>query len=143
VLSVVVMASAEVINARSPWLRIGHLLIVAGMLYLVAQLHARASARKPPRDGTAMEYLACLRIELARRQQALATVWRWYLLPFVPGTLVITGARAMEEPEFAWLPHLLGFGALLFAVHLLNRFAAARIGKRLAALDAMAPEGAG
>jgi len=139
VLSVVVVAGAMVVEEGPLLLRLSALLMAAGMLYLVAQLHARASARKPPRDGTATEYLGFLQHELARQQRAARSAWRWYFLPFVPGTVVFVIGSALEDPEFPWPAMLAGFAVLFLAVHLLNRFRASRIGKRLAELSALIP----
>jgi hypothetical protein len=136
VLSVVVMAGVRTFAAETLLMRFGNLLLMAGMLYLMAQLHARASARRPPEGGTATDYLRFLRIELARQAQALQTVWRWYLLPFVPGMLVINLAGALEDPGSPWLATIGAFIVILVAAHFLNRAAAARLARRLANLEA-------
>jgi hypothetical protein len=136
VLSVAIMAVVRTFAADTLLMRVGNLLLAAGMIYLMVQLHARASARKPPADGTATDYLLFLRLELARQAEALRTVWRWYLLPFVPGMLVINAAVALEEPGSGWLVTLGIFAALLVAAHYLIRLAAARLSRRLANLEA-------
>jgi hypothetical protein len=142
VLSVVIAGGAMVVEEGPLLMRISALLMVAGMLYLVAQLHGRASARKPPRDGTAIDYLDFLQLELARQQRAARSAWRWYLLPFVPGSMVFLLASAVEEPEYPWVGMLAGFAILLVGVHLLNVFRARRIGRRLAALQSLTSVGA-
>jgi hypothetical protein len=139
VLSVVVAAGAVVLEQGPLLMRFSALLMVAGMIYVLAQLHARASARKPPRDGTASEYLGFLQLELARQQRAARSAWRWYMLPFVPGTVVFFVASAVEEPEYPWVAMFIGFAILLIGVHLLNVSRARRIGTRLAALDSLPP----
>jgi hypothetical protein len=106
------------------------------LLDRLVQLHLRASARKPPPDGTARDYLLFLRLELARQQHALHTVWRWCLLPFVPGMLVIYAAMAQEQDGSSWLLGLGAFAALLAVGHYLTRVAAKRLGRRLASLAA-------
>ena len=88
-------------------LRLGCGLLIVGTLYVVYQLHRRASARPVPADfglrscadfqraelakhavSLAATAGAALRAELERQREALRSVWSWYLMPFLPGMFV-------------------------------------------------------
>ena len=80
------------------------------------------------------------RWELARQRELLATVWRWYLSPLLPGMLLTLVGRAVETPTL-WA-HLgrgvVGLLALMAFVHWLNRRAASRLQRTIERLDAIA-----
>ncbi|MFN7164613.1 MAG: hypothetical protein ACK4P2_07325 [Hyphomonas sp.] len=81
-----------------PMVRAGAGLIILGTLYVCWKLHTLAGAS----DAGGLEHAASLayfhRAELLRQRTALASVWQWYLAPFVPGMLVFIGAVAFT-PE--------------------------------------------
>jgi len=66
------------------WHMVSPLLLIAGMLYVMFQIHLRA-AKPLPGDAGRTAYLEFHRRELERQRDALRSVWRWYLLPLVPG----------------------------------------------------------
>ncbi|HEY1759873.1 MAG TPA: hypothetical protein VGG72_31165 [Bryobacteraceae bacterium] len=69
-------------------------LSIAGTIYVMFQLHRRASAHPLPTDVGLRGSIEFHRVELERQRNAVRSVWRWYLLPFVPGLvsgLVVTG----------------------------------------------------
>jgi hypothetical protein len=65
-----------------------------------------------------MGLASCLefhRDELARQRDLLASVWTWYLLPFVPGAACVFIGRFIEHPErWPWLALSFLFVALVF-----------------------------
>ena len=69
-------------------LRIGCGLIILGTIYVIYQLHRRASARPSPADLGQRSCVDFQRAELERQRDALRSVWSWYLLPFLPGMCV-------------------------------------------------------
>jgi hypothetical protein len=69
-------------------LRIGCCLIIMGTIYVMFQLHRRASAHAAPADMGLQSCVDFQRAELERQRDALRSVWSWYLLPFVPGMCV-------------------------------------------------------
>jgi hypothetical protein len=75
---------------RTPLMRLGSLLIIAGTLFIMAWLHFRVSANPIPSQISFMDYIARYREELRRQQTALRTVWLWYLGPLVPGLVLFT-----------------------------------------------------
>ena len=76
-----------------PVVKAGAVLIILGALYVCWKLHTLGGAASVPADHAAS--LADFhRNELVRQRSALATVWRWYLAPFVPGMVVFVGGVA-------------------------------------------------
>lgn len=72
--------------------RAGAGLIMLGTLYVVWKLHTMARAAGAGEIDAALSLTAFHKGELLRQRAALATVWRWYLLPFVPGMIVFLSA---------------------------------------------------
>jgi hypothetical protein len=60
-------------------------LLIAGTIYVMFQLHRRAATRTVPADADTKALIEFHRRELERQRDALRSVWRWYLFPFVPG----------------------------------------------------------
>lgn len=75
-----------------PVVRLGCGLIAAGALYVCWKLHALAGAAGADEIDAAASLADFHRVQLMRQRAALATVWRWYLLPFVPGIIVFLAA---------------------------------------------------
>ncbi|PKP81199.1 MAG: hypothetical protein CVT79_11075 [Alphaproteobacteria bacterium HGW-Alphaproteobacteria-18] len=72
--------------------RAGAALIMAGTLYVVWKLHTMARAAGAGEIDAALSLTDFHQGELLRQRAALATVWRWYLIPFVPGMIVFLSA---------------------------------------------------
>ncbi|HME33766.1 MAG TPA: hypothetical protein VKF84_00915 [Candidatus Sulfotelmatobacter sp.] len=78
--------------------RIAYALFIAGLGWVVLQLHRKGSARSMP---AAMGSLTCLqffRAELVRQRDIVSNVWPWYLAPLVPGFVVLTVGYAVARP---------------------------------------------
>jgi hypothetical protein len=145
---VVLCFGAYCVLLPSPIARAGAFLVVLGTLFTVWQLERRASAIAVPSVETALPLLAHQRVQLVRQRDALASVWRWYLLPFVPGlaTMLVgpsiaggpAGLLHMRPAQiFAILGAILVFGGIWW----LNRRAAKMLGRAIAELDAMRGDG--
>ena len=121
----------------------GFALMIAGMLYLVAQLYRRTSPRSLPAEMRAASGVDFYRRELERQRDALRSVWRWYLGPLVPGVVVTMVAMARNNPHHIqhdrWF--LAAYGvlvALAFAYGgRLNTKAARRLQRQIDQLDAL------
>lgn len=72
--------------------RAGAGLIMLGTLYVVWKLHTMARAAGAAEMDAALSLTDFHKGELLRQRAALATVWRWYLMPFVPGMIVFLSA---------------------------------------------------
>ena len=58
-------------------------LLISGMVYVMYQLHRRGTAKTMPTAAAAGPSLAFYREELKRQRDLTASVWSWYLGPFV------------------------------------------------------------
>ncbi len=123
--------------------RFGSGLIIAGTLYVMYQLHRRASIRSAPADLGLSTCIEFHRKSLERQRDALRTVWSWYLLPFVPGLAVLVIGSIVSQ--WAAQGHLVInslvspgiMAAIFFAVWKLNRRAAERLQAQIDELDAL------
>lgn len=124
--------------------KLGSGLCIAGLLYIVWQLHRRGSAEDLP-ETSALGLIDFHRRALARQRDALLTVWKWYLAPIVPGFLVMMAGFYFDAPEqmrakvlYAVMTRLvpliaLVFGFILFA----NGRGAKKLQKKIDELDTM------
>lgn len=141
---VIVFFAGTAVAAPAPVVQLGAALVVAAALYVCWQLYrmGRAASRSELEAG-AQSWAAFHRAELVRQREALRTVWRWYLAPFVPGYLVFLAGVSFTEANPAPLAARLGvFVAALalmagaFAVIAwLNARAAKQLDAQIAALD--------
>jgi hypothetical protein len=122
--------------------KIGSALCIVGSLFVVWQLHRRASAEPVP-DAALLDFH---RRALVRQRDALRSVWLWYLAPFVPGVaLMILGRWFQSHASWRTLARdhevILMAAAVVFliflAVWLLNVAAAAKLDRRIDDLDRM------
>lgn len=132
--------------------RLGCALIIAGVLFVVYQLHKRGSAKSVPAELALNTCLEFHRVELERQRDMLRNVWSWYLLPLVPGLLVfmiglfsfvlqLPGARAHIGFVAAWFVGTAAFCAAVFAlVWKVNQLAASHLQNRIDALDTLRKE---
>ncbi|WP_291197989.1 hypothetical protein [Hyphomonas sp.] len=101
-----------VVIIPEPMVRAGAGLITLGTLYVCWKLHTLAGET----DAGGLDHAASLadfhRAELLRQRTALASVWQWYLAPFVPGMLVFIGAVAFTpELDAPLIARLTFFGS--------------------------------
>lgn len=113
------VASALVIGvfAWMAWLvppvlaKAGAVLVILGTVYVVWQLHRRGRAAPEAGIDRAASLAAFHRAELMRQREALSTVWRWYLLPFVPGiALFLAGVSFAADNPAPEAVKLVSFG---------------------------------
>lgn len=82
--------------------RAGCGLLIAGTLYVVYALYRRGSARALAAETAIRPCIEFYREELQRQRDLLRGVWRWYLLPLVPGLAVFLFGLfwwAMQQPN--------------------------------------------
>jgi len=142
---VVVCFSAYAVFLPLLTMRIGAAMVVIGTLIVAWQLHRRAGATPPPERAAAEPILVHQRAQLVRQRDALAGIVTWYLLPLIPGLLVMTIGPVIERggmagllhaPRAAWI--VLICATVTFAgVWLLNRHGAARLRRMIDEIDAL------
>lgn len=121
----------------------GAFLIALGAVYVALALHRKARATNLQPDG-GQPLIAFHRAELIRQREALATVPRWYLAPFVPGILIFMGGVSFApDTGLPLLARLSQFGislaivsAVFAGVAWLNVRAVKQLDAEIAALDA-------
>ena len=110
-----------------PWTRTGSLLVIAGSLYVAVQMRKRGSLGAGPADAPLIDSFCA---DLERQRDALLSVWRWYLLPLVPGLVVFSVGLEVDNPPGAWasLAIYLAIGIAMFVgIHALNQRAASQL----------------
>ena len=114
--------------------------LIAGVIYVLYQLHRKGAARLDPTALADTDCLQFYRNELRRQRDLLRSVWSWYLGPLVPGLVLLTVASALANPH---LPNLVALaisdvfvaGVLIFVWKLNSR--AARSLQRIKAIRDM------
>lgn len=128
---VVVLFSLWFWRAEGVWTRAGALLVIAGTFYVAWQLYRRGSSQAVP---SGVSVIVFHRAELERQRDALQDVWRWYLLPFVPGLMVFHLGSVLDDPPVPWssllvYPSILV--ALFYGIFKLNQWAARELQREL------------
>lgn len=141
---VIICFSAYALFLPSPVARLGALLVVIGTAFMAWQLHRRGSAVAPPDAGGSLPLLAHQRSQLVRQRDACAGVFRWYLLPFLPGLALMVLAPPAGQARGAFPPldpgQLIAAAvvALVFAgIWWLNRLAARKLQRAIDEIDAL------
>jgi hypothetical protein len=87
-------------------LRIAYGVLIAGMGFVLLQLHYKGRAVTLPTSQTGAQCAQFFRSELERQRDLISHVWSWYLAPLVPGLVLFTIALALVNPrpvKFAFL----------------------------------------
>ncbi|MFN3212204.1 MAG: hypothetical protein ACE37M_03795 [Henriciella sp.] len=147
--AIIVIAAFGWIAAAAPvWsVRIGAILIMAAAVYISWKLHQIGSADTPPHATSAQTLANHHRDELVRQRDALKSVWRWYLLPFVPGMIVFSIGTALESAAASGAPVWLSLAissvslgiiaAVFYGIYALNAHAAKKLDAEIDALEAV------
>jgi hypothetical protein len=118
-------------------MRVGFMLSLPAVIFIVHHLHRYGTARAMPVELGLNGCLQFHRAELERQRDLLRSVWTWYLLPLMPGLILVCLAPALARPELAWRSAAVFAGNLVvFAlIGEANRYAAKRLQARIDALD--------
>jgi Flp pilus assembly protein TadB len=130
---VVVFFSLQAVWATTPLQRWGSCLIVLAAMFVSGYLRRRGSVPELDSSMETRTLLASHRRELERQRDLLRSVGRWYLLPFMPGFVMIVIGRAAERPVAAVAGAVVG-AAVLIVVWWLNRAAARGLQRDIEAL---------
>ena len=137
-------------NMQGWMIKLGSLLIVAAAVFVIWQLHRRGRAEAIP-DGatTAAELLKFHRQELIRQRDAARLVLWWYLLPPVPGLMLMmlgryfqshVASRSLAADHTIIIYSSIIMLLVLTIIWLLNLWGAARLQNRIHELDKMTAE---
>jgi hypothetical protein len=118
-------------------IRVGAGLFIVAVIFVVYRLHSRGSTPPLPAELGMRSALEFHCLQLVRQRDLLRSVWWWYLLPLLPGMLVVQIGRALVHPErltgvVIYCVVVVGGAA---GIHELNRRAAARIQERIDRLN--------
>jgi len=126
----------------TPLWPIANILIVLGALYVAFNLRRLARAASAPPVASVTGLIDFHRAELIRQRNALVTVWRWYLLPVVPGFVLWFVAQWVGAPPGAQATVAAGMIMLVLiciavfaGIILLNFLGAARLQRMIEDLD--------
>ena len=122
-------------------LKSGSVLVILATLQIVWRLHRSGSARALP---GALDVAAFHRQELVRQQKLVRTAWSWYVLPFVPGMVLMllgrwyqahTPGRTLALDHEAIILGSIIAVLVMGIIGLVNVVAAARLQKKIDELD--------
>ncbi len=143
---VVVLCIYRLFTAPTVLHAVSWILLVAAFLYMPWQLHRRASAVSPDAAGT-MPIYAFLRDQLVRQREAFRSFVGWYVLPWLPGVVLLWAANGLDpETEAAgppiWVRWLAIFGTVGFIWFQwwIHHYAARKIQHRIDEIEALIGE---
>ncbi len=86
------------------YMRAYALVSLAGAIVVLRHLwrHGRSKPVEPVADAPTAEHVAFLRARLEAQRTLLASVWRWYIGPLVPGVIVLVAGVAISAPPPRW-----------------------------------------
>jgi len=120
-------------------IQLGSVMIILATIFVLYQLHRRASTRSLPSEFYGKPHLEFMRGELSRQRDALNSVWLWYLAPFVPGMIVFRWGVESEAALSAYFATGWTANAVMCAVFIgigvLNVFSAKSLQKKIDKLD--------
>ncbi|MBB6255121.1 hypothetical protein [Nitrospirillum iridis] len=123
-------------------LKAGSALVILGIAYMQWQMRRRATAGRAVTEGAAGIVLDSYRHALTRQRDALTSVWRWYILPYVPGlALMLLGSWSEVQGDGLLLARIIiglavaVIALILAVIWLANLLAAARLQQRIDELD--------
>jgi hypothetical protein len=135
----IVVVAFGVFLWRGPELvnRIGCGLAIAGALFIIYRIRTRGVAHPVPTNVALSAAMAIYQRELERQRDLLLTVTWWYLLPLLPGMVVLTllqgFMRSQPGPALRVFSFVLVIGAL---TRQLNRRAAGTLQQKIDRLTA-------
>lgn len=124
----------DLMHTEDPLAWAGHVLLVAGTLFIIGYLLTRAGSRRVPAEDDPVSLLHFHRSEIVRQRDILRAVPTWYLLPFVPGAALIIASKWHESGPSILLAAPI-FAMVLGLVWALNVWAARFLTRQLAEVD--------
>ncbi len=120
------------------WRLVPGVLMLLGTLYVMFELYRRGSARPVPSEAGAAASLEFHRREMERQRDALKSVWRWYLLPLLPGLMAVAVAVSIDHGiDFRVIGFVAACVVLFTGIWALNEWAARKLDRKIQELKAM------
>jgi hypothetical protein len=130
---VIVMFAYYAVASSIMLVKIGSVCNIAASLFIVAQLRKRsASTRVNP--GTE-PILSFHRKQLERERNSLRSVWAWYVLPTVPGSLLLAFGVARARPDADAIRYFAVILLVYIIVLLYNAWGARQLQREIDALS--------
>lgn len=137
VLTIVLIGPASLRYLHSMgWISLA--LVTAGLLYVMWYVWTKAGVKSLPEDIGRVGSIDFYRAELVRQRDLAASIWKWYIVPLVPGiALFFVYMIENAAPAQRWGQVLLAavtaaaFGAAIGG----NQREARRLDRRIAELD--------
>jgi Flp pilus assembly protein TadB len=120
---------------RFPAMRLACSLILAGTLYVMYQLHTKGAAKVVPESLALDTCLAFHQRELERQRDLSRDIWKWYLLPFVPGLIAFVAAMLQSTGWIRGLLSILFCAAVFYFGWRLNKRAADKLQRQIDELN--------
>ena len=98
----------QMFEGENVYIKAGALLVMLAALFVVYFLHTRGSATDMPEELGRAASLDFYRASLVRQKDLLQSVWKWYLLPFVPGVAVMLFGAAVRDGAILNQPSPIG-----------------------------------
>ncbi|MDE1150089.1 MAG: hypothetical protein PW843_26345 [Azospirillaceae bacterium] len=129
-------------------LKAGGALEMLAVLYTLTQIPRRAPPKATVADGRPVEVVDAYRGALIHQRDEMTAVWRWYLLPYVPGIVLMAAGSGVAihgggdiGTAYAILALALTIAALcLVVVWLASLLGAARLQRRIDDLNHLLAE---
>jgi hypothetical protein len=119
---VIVIFGFYFFNERTPMVRLGWLMVIGSMIFIVWKLvHTRRTTPPAPPGSTLVESLRAELNSVRAQSRLLGSVLWWYLLP--PGIGLLVATWGMPIHLHAKIPATLLYVALYASIYWLNRWA--------------------
>lgn len=133
--------------AEATLVRVACAAIIAGTIYVAWYLRRHGSVEPAELAACTTDHLEAHRRQLERQRDLLASVWRWYLGPLLPGLFLFAISVPIEQSRTArgWISAaiVMSIGAAVFiGIARLNRMGARRLQREIDALLPPTLEGA-
>ena len=139
------LSASQVLHETRLGTQLGLVGITIAALSVSAELYRRGRPGRQPPSASTAEFLQRHVQSLGRQAELLEGVWRWYLLPFVPGITLIyadvawaaytrSGGAVSGRVWLSLIGSWLLTGVVFVGIGLLNRRAALGLRREMAAL---------
>lgn len=115
------------------FIRVGCVLTIVAALYSMWHLEQRLRRTRGTMLGWGESCLAFHRQSLINHRDTLRSVWRWSILPLLPGLLVFRWGVADEAGRIDWWTNA-AMALVLIVIYALNVYAARRLQREIDAL---------